>query len=96
MQVSFLMSSITQFTDHCKTCVSVQPILEYLLSFISIKRYSHGANAYIIIHVHTMRNFKIQLLRGYSDHIHMSVKLNNNKFYTLIIYIPTYISKKMF
>jgi hypothetical protein len=30
-----------------------------------------------------------------SDYIHMSVKLNNYKFYTLIIYIPTYISRKM-
>ena len=33
-------------------------------TFISTKRYPQGENVYIIIHVHTMRNFKIQLLRG--------------------------------
>jgi hypothetical protein len=28
----------------------------YRVSFISIKRYPQGANIYIVIHVHTMRN----------------------------------------
>jgi len=55
-----------------KHLVLSKNILLYRILFI--KRYPLGANVYIIIHVHTTRNFKNTVIkRIMSDHLHLSV-----------------------